>query len=65
MQNAIKKRLFSHDKIKQQIRQKRQDEAAKTVRELLKERRIDLNMSNLSTAPPSDAPGECLFTLLR
>lgn len=48
MQKAIKKRLFSHEKIKQQIRKKRADETKKTVRELLRERREDLNMTTLS-----------------
>ncbi|KAF2902219.1 hypothetical protein ILUMI_03966 [Ignelater luminosus] len=62
MQKAIKKRLFSHEKIKQQIRKKRADDTKKTVRELLRERREDLNMTTLSESEcpekiePSSSP---------
>lgn len=50
MQKAIKKRLFGHEKIKQQIRKKRLDESSrKTVSELLKEKRMDLNMTVISS----------------
>ncbi|KAF5285055.1 hypothetical protein FQR65_LT02368 [Abscondita terminalis] len=49
MQKAIKKRLFGHEKIKQQMRKKRLDESArKTVSELLKEKRMDLNITVVS-----------------
>uniref|UniRef100_A0A1Y1NBZ8 Ubinuclein middle domain-containing protein n=1 Tax=Photinus pyralis TaxID=7054 RepID=A0A1Y1NBZ8_PHOPY len=46
MQKAIKKRLFGHEKLKQQMRKKRLDDSAKkTVSQLLREKRIDLNMT--------------------
>ncbi|KAF5269776.1 hypothetical protein FQA39_LY08557 [Lamprigera yunnana] len=55
MQKAIKKRLFGHEKIKQQIRKKRlEDSTRKTVSELLKEKRMDLNMSATIEPEPSE-----------
>ncbi|KAK5643832.1 hypothetical protein RI129_007677 [Pyrocoelia pectoralis] len=47
IQKPIKKRLFGHEKLKQQMRKKRLDDssAKKTVSQLLREKRIDLNMT--------------------
>lgn len=58
MENVTKKKLLTPDKIKQ-LKKKRPDERRKslTVKDLLKEKRVDLNMTTASVTADEKGSG--------